>query len=547
MADPTPPPGYQLVPMSNIPPPPDGFVIDPKSVNGQSGPELSWSDVPGEALRNLPMSAYNIGASIAHTVAHPIETAQGLYGVGRGAVSKAESALGIEQDPQVKAQREQALDGVIDFFKDRYGGIENLKHTLATDPAGFAMDLSTVLTGGETALARIPGATRAANVVGKAAEFTNPVSLSGKVVSGIPIPKTGLKVGVEPVASNVLGMTTGVGDGPVRQAARAGFTGNRAFVDNMRGNVPMTDVVDQAQSAVGKMRQDRSAAYQADMATANAAPGHVGYQPIHQALSDADKMVNFQGLAKSAEAAKTLEQIKDLVSQWRGLATPHTVEAADALKQAIGEVRQKTQPGTLERRVSDIVYNAAKTSIVQQAPDYAKAMKGYSDASDKIDELTKTFSLGEKASQDTTLRKLQSTQRNNVQTNYGQRNALLDELAQYEPDLPYALAGQSLNAALPRGLTSKIIGGVTVGHNGIAALAEPLTLMTTAASLPFFSPRVVGEGAYAAGRVGSAVAPVVDILPSAIKAGYGISTAAQPSLRGGIGPRYDEYGNLIQN
>lgn len=526
---------------------------DPPKPQAESDPwaqfpdhSLSWADVPGQAIANLPASALGVAEGIANTVMHPIDTAQGLYNIGKGAVSKAAGAIGVTQNPAAKAQSEAALDGVIQFFHDRYGGMENLKKTIATDPAGFALDLSTILTGGETALARVPGAARAAKTVGKAAELTNPANLAGRVVSGIPIPKTGLKAGVEPVVSNILGMTTGTGDGPVRQAARAGFERNKSFADNMRGNVPMTNVIDQAQSAVGQMRQARSAAYNADMATANAAPGHVGYQPIHKALSDADKMVNFQGLAKSAEAAKTLDQINDLVGQWRGLSTPHTVEAADALKQAIGEIRQKTQPGTLERRVADTVYNAAKDSIIRQAPDYAKAMQGYSDASDKINELQKTFSLGEKASQDTTLRKLQSTQRNNVQTNYGQRNALLEELAKYEPDLPFALAGQSLNAAMPRGLASKIIGGVTVGHNGIAALAEPMTFMTTAAALPFFSPRAVGEAAYAGGRAASAVAPIVETLPAAIKAGYGISTVSQPGLRGGIGPRYDEYGNRIQ-
>lgn len=514
----------------------------------ETGEPMSWGDVAVSAAKNFGPSAINMAAGVANTVMHPIQTAESLYDVGKGAVSKAAGALGVEQDPEQKAQREAALNGVIDFFTDRYGGIDNLKHTIATDPAGFAMDLSSVLTGGETALARIPGATRAANAVGKAAEVTNPVNIAGKVVSGVPIPGTGLKAGIEPIVSTVLGQTTGVGEGPIRQAARAGFEGNTALRDNMRGNVPLSDTVDMAQRAVGQMRRDRSAAYQADMAGANSATGHVGYQPIHQALTDADNMVHFQGLAKSAEAAKTLEQIQDLVSQWRGLSTPHTVEAADALKQAIGEVRQKTQPGTLERRVADMVYHAAKDSIVQQAPEYAKAMQGYSDASDKINDLTKTFSLGEKASTDTSLRKLQSTTRNNVNTNYGERNRLLDELAKYEPELPNALAGQSLSSATPRGLVAKTGAVVGLGANGVAmhglpALMNPATL----AALPFFSPRLMGEVAYAGGRVANALEPIAQYIPDAVKAGYVVNalTPQVPSLRGGSGPRYDENGNLL--
>lgn len=499
----------------------------------ETGEPMSWGDVAGQAISNIPSSAYNVAAGLANTVMHPIDTAKGLYDVGKGAVSKAAGALGVEQDPETKTQNEAAINAVGKFFADRYGGMENFKKTIATDPVGFAMDLSTVLTGGEAALARIPGATRAANVAGKTAEIANPVALAGKTAAGV----------AEPVVSNILGMTTGAGTTPIRQAARAGYNGSQTFVDNMRGNVPLSDSVDMAQSAVGQMRQARSAAYKADMASANAAPGHVGYQPIHQALSDADKMVNFQGLAKSAEAAKTLDQINDLVGQWRGLSTPHTVEAADALKQAIGEIRQKTQPGTLERRVADTVYNAAKDSIVRQAPDYAKVMRGYSEASDKINELTKTFSLGEKASTDTALRKLQSTTRNNVNTNYGERSRLLDELAQYEPDLPNALAGQSLSSATPRGMASRT--AVELGGVGAGAAAMHLVNPAFLASLPFFSPRIVGEGAYAAGRGANALMPVASMAPGAAKAGYVVNALAQPSLRGGIGPRYDENGNPL--
>ncbi len=511
---------------------------DPWAAFSDPHPSMGWDDVAVQAISNIPSSAYNMGASIANTVMHPIDTAQGLYDVGKGAVSKAAGALGVEQDPETKAQNEAAINAVGQFFADRYGGMENFKKTIATDPVGFAMDLSTILSGGGAALARVPGATRAANAVGKSAELTNPVSLAGKTASIVG----------DNIAAPIIGETTGVGAQPLRQAFQAGREGSSTFTDNMRGNVPLSDTVDMAQSAVGQMRQARSAAYKADMASANSTSGHVGYQQIHQALSDADKMVNFQGLAKSAEAAKTLEQINDLVGQWRGLSTPHTVEAADALKQAIGEIRQKTQPGTLERRVADTIYNAAKDSIVRQAPDYAKAMQGYSEASDKINELTKTFSLGEKASTDTALRKLQSTTRNNVNTNYGERTRLLDDLAQYEPDLPNALAGQSLNTGVPRGIASKIIGGVVAGNgvafHGLPTVSNPAIL----GALPLFSPRLMGEAAYAGGQGTNALMPMMQYIPDAVKAGY-VGNALMPpqqnSLQGGIGPRYDANGNRL--
>lgn len=549
----------------------DQFPDPPKPQN-ESDPwsqfpdhSLSWADVPGQAISNLPSSALGVVEGIANTVMHPIDTAQGLYNVGKGAVSKAAGALGVEQDPETKAHNEAALNAVGQFFADRYGGIENFKKTIAEDPAGFALDLSTILSGGQAALARVPGAARAATTVGNVAEATNPVNLAGRAVTGIPIPKTGLKAGVEPVVSNVLGMTTGAGEGPVRQAARAGFEGNKAFADNMRGNVPMTEVVNQAQSASRQIRENGSAAYRSGMNSAARSDTWINYQPIHDKLKSARDIVYYKGIAKDDNAAKVLQAIEDKIGEWRSLPierdavgkivnSPYSVEAADALKQALGDIRKDTKPGTRSRAVADSIYNATKDAIVQQSPDYANVQKSYSETKRLLDELERTFSLGERRGVDTTLRKLQSTTRNNVQANYGYRNEKLAELAKHEPDIPYALAGQSLNAATPRGLTSQLAaksvgltgGGMLAGNAAGMAAINPVMLAITGATLPFFSPRVVGEAAYAGGRAARYASPVVEAIPSAVKAGYGINVLASPSLQGGIGPRYDEYGNLVR-
>lgn len=528
----------------------DTPAADPKSegpwssFHAETGEPMSWGKAASSAVQNIPSSAYNMAAGIANTVMHPIDTAQGLYDVGKGAVSKAAGAVGISQDPEAKAQREQSLDAVMGFFADRYGGVEQFKKTLAEDPVGLAMDLSTVLTGGGAGLARAPG------VIGKAGEaartagrMSNPVALAGRGASRV----------AEPVISNVLGMTTGAGAVPIRQAARAGLEGNTTFTDNMRGRAPMSDTVNMAQRAVREMGKERGAAYRAGMAGVNADKTRLSYQPLAPSLRDANDMVYFNGIAKSEDAANVLKSIQDKVDEWRSAppqtridpATqkpvayyPHqTAEGFDALKQALGEIRESTKPGTLSRKVADSVYHATKATIVKQAPEYAKTMGDYSTASEKIKDLTKTFSLGEKASTDTALRKLQSTTRNNVNTNYGERTRLLDDLAQHEPDLPYAVAGQALSSATPRGMASRT--AVELGGVGAGAAAMHFIDPTFLASLPFFSPRLVGEGAYGAGRAGNALAPVANALPRASQAGYVMN-----ALSGGSGPRYDENGNL---
>lgn len=536
--------------------------LDPKT--NSTGP-MSWGDAASSAVKNIPSSAYNLAAGIANTVMHPIDTAQGLYDVGKGAVSKAAGAVGIPQDPDAKAQSEQSLDAVMGFFADRYGGVEQFKKTLADDPVGLAMDLSTILTGGQAALSRVPGIVgRAGELAGDAARVTNPANAATAAVKGVRVPGTALNVGVEPAVSTVLGMTTGAGAAPIRTAARAGYEGNKVFRNNMTGGAPMTDVIDQAQNAVSQMGRDRGAAYRAGMAGVNADKTKLSMRPLAPTLKDAKDMVYFNGIAKSEDAANVLKSIQDKIGEWSNAPPqiridpktqkpvqyyPHkTAEGFDALKQALGEIRQSTQPGTLSRKVADSVYHATKATIVKQAPEYAKTMGDYADATDKIKELTKTFSLGEKASQDTALRKLQSTTRNNVNTNYGARTRLLDELTPYAPDLIPALAGQSLSSITPRGLAAQM-GAIGIGGNGIAmhglpALMNPSTL----AALPFFSPRFVGEGAYAAGRVGNAlsIAPAADMLPGAAKVGNILNVIASQSngLQGGSGPRYDENGNL---
>jgi hypothetical protein len=135
---------------------------------------------------------------------------------------------------------------------------------------------------------------------------------------------------------------------------------------------------------------------------------------------------------------------------------------------------------------ADRIYTAVRNEIADKAPGYSKMMEDYSRAADKIDETTRALSITERATGDTTARKLLSATRNNVQTNYGQREKLINALAEYEPTLPYAIAGQGLNSPMPRGLVARL------GAMG----AAPVNVL----ALPAFSPRLVGEAAYYAGK-----------------------------------------------
>ena len=330
----------------------------------------------------------------------------------------------------------------------------------------------------------LPGAVKVAGEAGK---------MIGRATSGL--------------AKNTLGMTTGAGAETFGTAYRAGKEGSTSFLDNMRGNVPMTDVLDGAKDALSKMRAERGAQYRSGMVDISKDKSVINFAPIDDAVNSLKTMGSFKGQVINKNAAGTVDEVSGLVNQWKSLNPKefHTPEGLDALKKAIGDVRDATQFGTPGRKAADTAYNAVKAQIDLQAPTYAKVMKDYSQASDALTEIEKSLSLGNKAAADTSMRKLQSLMRNNVNTNYGNRLGLAKTLEEKGADILPAVAGQAASSMTPRGLQ-----GLAASGAGVAGLMNPAAL----AALPFTSPRLMGELSYglgamnrgiggAAGKVGS--------------------------------------------
>lgn len=496
---------------------------------------LSWSDVPGKAAQNLGSSAKRFVDNVTYPIRHPIETATALKDVGVGLGSKALEAVGIEQDPK----RQEAVDAIGKFIMDRYGSLDAFKQTLATDPVGAVADISLVLTGGGAAAARLPGAVgKAAQTVGNVGRTIDPIMAAGKAAGKVA-------QGAGRFSAAALGLTTGAGTTPIQTAFRAGREGNTAFRQHMRGQSPLSDAVDMAESAVGGLRRDRSAAYNAGMQGVRSSQSYVPVLGIHNLIRQSYNSVQRGGFVKDPKALKVVqdaEALFDELMQLRGGLL--TIEDLDDFKQALYNGSSSLEPGSNAQRVARNMSNAVKSEIVKVDPQYAKTMADYSRASDQINEMRRTLSINEKATTDTTLRKLQSSQRDNVNTNFGQRRALVDDLAKYEPDLPYVLAGQSLSGLEPRGLARV---GTGLGAIYGAVNLDPAAL----AVLPLTSPRGVGEAAHAAGRMtwatgrgisAAAKATGLDRLPPStapvaarIARVAGEGAQAQP-LRGSVGP-----------
>jgi hypothetical protein len=448
-----------------------------------------------EAVTNIPSSALQYGKDLIQPILHPIETGENIGAIGKGLLQKVGILSGDDS--------EKYADAVGKYFVDRYGSEEGIKKAIATDPVGILADVATVLTGGGAAIAKTGGVVgKVGETVAAAGRAIDPLTAAGKVAT------TAGKVGAE-----VVGGLTGTGGTALKLAAEAGAEGGdaaRAFREGFSGTAPEAAVAD-AKAAVAKIRQERGADYRAGMNVIGADTTVLDFNKIDQAFQRVAAVKNYKGVDLSPTTQAIRDKIGNAVTDWRALDPNdfHTAEGLDALKQKIGDIRDGTQPHTPERIIADQVYHSVKQTIVDQAPKYAEVMKGYEDASKVVKEIETTLSLKPGASIDTSLRKLQSVLRNNVNTNYGSRVKLAEYLVDAgAPNLMHRLAGQSLSSWAPRGL-----GHVTSAGEIALALhelmnANPKAAAAVAAMLPASSPKLMGGAAFGLGAASRVAKPV---------------------------------------
>lgn len=495
--------------------------IDPRMVkwDGPIDPKMVKWDAPEEkagfaadVVGGLVKGASNIGA----TILTPIDAAARAVGIqnsfiGRNDRRQASTAAleSMGADPESLAFKGGELGAEV-------LGTAGVGGTLAkgvTTAARFVPQIANVAPRIATALqtgGMVP--TGVASRAGDAALRVGGSLVSGGAMAGLSNPDDaagGAAIGAAlpaaipaarlagNAAAGVIGTMTGTGTDAVKNAFKAGRQGATEFLDNMRGRVGFDDVVAQAKQGLANMRKARGEQYRSGMVDIRADQSVLDMKPITKAVNDIQAMGSFKGQQINKNAAGTVDEIKKTVEEWAALnpAEYHTPEGLDALKQAIGDIRDVTQFGTPARKAADAVYNSIKKQIEVQAPTYTKVMKDYAQASETLAELERALSLGNKASIDTTVRKLQSLMRNNAQTSYGNRLNLANTLEQQGGvSLMPSIAGQAMNSWLPRGMVGAI---EKAGIPGAAILGQPSALLAA----PFTSPRLMGEAAYGLGRV----------------------------------------------
>jgi hypothetical protein len=296
----------------------------------------------------------------------------------------------------------------------------------------------------------------------------------------------------------------------------------------------MTNVLDDAQANLAQMNLNKQKDYRTGMIDIKNDKSILDFKGIDQSLENAQSKVSYKGKIKDKIAVETVEKMQAKINDWKNSdpAEFHTPEGLDNLKQSLWEDFGKLgKDEKLAYSVGKQIYDSVKTEISKQAPTYAKVMKEYSDASDLTKEIERALSLGQTASADTAMRKLQSLMRNNVNTNYGQRLNLAQQLESAGGrDLMPALAGQALSSKLPRGLQSatNIPSAFLAYGTGGPALA--------AVDLLASSPRLAGETSYKYGQLANALTQGQQAVSKAIP-----MTAKQARLAALLGAQSNPY------
>jgi len=173
-------------------------------------PERSLIGAAAEGITAIPSSAAEYANSFYEAVTNPLQTAGSMLDIAAGGLKTgAEKVLpknvynfinDMDRDPKSAERAVRAAQQFGGQMADRYGTYAAFKNTLATDPVGFAADVSSLLTGG-SGVVRAAGkvvskaapkvglkADRVANAMARGGEATNPVNVlrpSGRYIAKV--------------------------------------------------------------------------------------------------------------------------------------------------------------------------------------------------------------------------------------------------------------------------------------------------------------------------------------------------------------------------
>ena len=280
-------------------------VKAPAMASGMPGPRKNYalSEVPGQAISNIPASAKRFAGGLYEAITSPIQTAKGVLDIGAGALQKAlpESAVNFinqfEGNPAAAARAVEAANAAGGLIKDRYGSYEGIKRTLAEDPVGAAADLSTLLTGGSMASARVaPGLSKTLQTASVA---TNPLSAITKPAQAV----LAAKENVFPSQLSKQQELNAVRDATLRAAQQEGYAVTPGSVSPTGKNIL-------AERMAGKTHLEQLASVQNQTVTDKLARRAVGISDTAPLTSTAMQDIRKAEYIKGYEPIKQIGEIK---------------------------------------------------------------------------------------------------------------------------------------------------------------------------------------------------------------------------------------------
>lgn len=469
--------------------------------------DLTLGEALTQAKSNLLPSIGGVFSSFKEAVTNPLETAEGVAALGKGALSKTAGAIGLQQDQAKAAEDQKVLNAILDQYKQTYGSEQGFLRALAKDPATIMADLSMIMSGGATGVAKLAGtgstAAKIASKVAAVAPNLDPIQASINLAKGASM-ATGATRRL--VSSGLTGVPVSSLE-LVQKIGEAGTPEQRSIFQRVKtGDMPQGEIIDIAEDALKKAREKRANDYQ--VAMANRPQRSVDFTEAGRELGRLrDEFTidlgNGQRIPRNREALDIINRIENEV-----LAPIATTPAgsvgrnifnADAAKQSIGELRSIARSSPQAHYAATQLYNKVRDAIVKADPSYARVMKEYEDLSDFLEQTKMTFGVTKKLPDATILKRL-------VKSDNPMAQELLSRLGDFRPELPAAIAGAAVSEWFPQGSRNVLLNslpfltGAATGPIGGA--------IHYGAQLASASPRVAGEIAYKAGQLQRVTKPI---------------------------------------
>ena len=485
----------------------------------------TWGDAAKEGLVNIPRSAVGVVKNIGSAILNPIDTAEAIgdvatgYGISNDLFGMADNYT----EEEVKEYTDKSAN-MSQMLKDRYGSEQAWKNTLATDPFGLALDATgvggVVRTG--TRLASKAGtAGKISNAVGKATDLVDPIRNLGGGVKAIGKGAGALlDTATARVGSQAFGGALRAGADSAQSFLTRKQNPSKGFAEQMRGKIDDTELVELAQRKLSDAIKAKNAKYDKSMGKIGQTRVTKAFDELNETIKKTkDDFARTNGIVTDPAMLKFLNLMESKVNYFKKNKKLHTIEGMDKLKQSLqGQIESLPLGSNQMKTAGNRIASNVRTAIGNVDPAYKKMMKEYgADAQFIKDDLGKTLSLSKQSGKtiDSTLRKLTSASRNNVNTNFGSRLKTIQSLDEFGE--VGALIPQIMGNAF-KGFAPRSIGFSTAGVGAAGGVATGVASIPMAtAFLMAQSPRVIGEILYKMGQTGGVPARMLDVLATNTK------------------------------